>query len=218
MMANNSHCLMTDEDIKRILHLTYELEGLLQLRTGHPERPGLDSHIAAKASQIAALTGKAAAGQQQPACPDDSMFYSLDSQPEALEEAAENIAVAEAAQTADDERVAIAEKIETKAQSPAPEGPAPEEGKKTDKGKEIRAGAASVGRPVFSINDRFRFRRELFGNSDRDFNASLDLLCTMETLDEAENYFYNDLEWDPEQPCVKDFMSIVERYFKKSVF
>lgn len=207
---------MTDEDIKRILHLTYELEGLLQLRTGHPDRPGLDAHIAAKASQIAALTGGAVAGQQ-PAGPDDSMFYSLDSQPEAPVESAENIAVAEAVQPVDDERVALAEQIETQAQNPAPECVAREEDKKADSRKEAKA-PANVGRPVFSINDRFRFRRELFGNSDRDFNASLDLLCTMETLDEAENYFYNDLEWDPEQPCVKDFMSIVERYFKKSVF
>lgn len=207
---------MTDEDIKRILHLTYELEGLLQLRTGHPDRPGLDAHIAAKASQIAALTGSAAS-DRQPANPDDSMFYSLDSQPEAPEEAAENIAVAEVAQPADDMRVALAEQIEIQAQNPAPKCVALEEDKKARPSKEAKA-SANMGRPVFSINDRFRFRRELFGNSDRDFNASLDLLCTMETLDEAENYFYNDLEWDPDQPCVKDFMSIVERYFKKSVF
>lgn len=69
-------------------------------------------------------------------------------------------------------------------------------------------------KPVFSINDRFRFRRELFSNSDRDFNDALDMLASMDCYEEAENYFYNNLEWDMENPEVCAFMDIVARYFE----
>ena len=70
-------------------------------------------------------------------------------------------------------------------------------------------------KPLLSVNDRFRFRRELFSNSDPDFNAALDLVATMDSYDEAEDYFYNDLEWNPEDAVVVEFMTLLTRYFKK---
>lgn len=73
---------------------------------------------------------------------------------------------------------------------------------------------AEKRKPVFSINDRFRFRRELFSNSDSDFNDALDMLASMDCYEEAEDYFYNNLEWDMDNPEVCAFMEIVARYFE----
>lgn len=70
-------------------------------------------------------------------------------------------------------------------------------------------------KPAFCINDRFRFRRELFGNSDAEFNAAMDLVATMDDYEEAEAYFFVDRGWNPEQPEVMDFMAIIHNYFDK---
>ena len=42
-------------------------------------------------------------------------------------------------------------------------------------------------RQAFSINDRFRFRRELFSNSDLDMNDAINMVESMRTFDEAED-------------------------------
>ncbi len=70
-------------------------------------------------------------------------------------------------------------------------------------------------KPAFCINDRFRFRRELFNNSDSEFNAAMDLVATMDDYEEAEDYFLGDLGWDMEKPEVMDFMAIIRNYFEK---
>lgn len=66
----------------------------------------------------------------------------------------------------------------------------------------------------FSINDKFRFRRELFGGSDCAFHDLLSLLETMESLSEAKAYISGEMDWDPESPDVKAFFNIIERYYR----
>ena len=66
---------------------------------------------------------------------------------------------------------------------------------------------------AFTINDRYRFRRELFGNSDTEFIDMINLVSAMTSLSEAEDYFYGDLEWDQENEEVRDFMNIITHYF-----
>lgn len=68
-------------------------------------------------------------------------------------------------------------------------------------------------RKAFSLNDRFRYKRELFANSDVEMNNTLDLVDTMKTYAEAEEYFYNDLQWDKESLEVIDFMFIIRNHF-----
>lgn len=68
-------------------------------------------------------------------------------------------------------------------------------------------------RKAFSLNDRFRYRRELFGNSDVEMNDTLNLVETMHSYSEAEEFFYGDLEWDSESPEVKDFMAVIRNHF-----
>ena len=69
-------------------------------------------------------------------------------------------------------------------------------------------------RRALSLNDRFRFRRELFGNSDIRMTETLALLDTMEGYTEAREYLTEDLGWDAEEPVVKEFLSLVENHFK----
>lgn len=68
-------------------------------------------------------------------------------------------------------------------------------------------------RKAFSLNDRFRFRRELFGNNENDFAEAINMIEAMSSIEEANDYFYNDLKWDKNNPEVQDFMAIVEHHF-----
>lgn len=68
-------------------------------------------------------------------------------------------------------------------------------------------------RRSFTLNDRFRFRRELFGNNDNEFADALNLVSAMNSLSEAEEYFYDDLGWDASNEEVKEFISIISRHF-----
>lgn len=66
---------------------------------------------------------------------------------------------------------------------------------------------------AFSLNDRFRFRRELFSNNENNFTDAINMIEAMSSYDEAQDYFYNDLQWDKNSPEVQDFMAIVEHHF-----
>lgn len=66
---------------------------------------------------------------------------------------------------------------------------------------------------AFSLNDTFRFRRELFGNSAAEMTDALHLVEAMHSFDEAEDYFYGDLGWDRESDDVKEFMAIIKNHF-----
>lgn len=68
-------------------------------------------------------------------------------------------------------------------------------------------------RKAFTLNDRFRYRRELFSNSDLEMNDTLNLVGAMQSYAEAEDYFFNDLQWDKENPDVEDFMAIIKKHF-----
>ena len=70
------------------------------------------------------------------------------------------------------------------------------------------------GKLVFSINDRFRFRKELFGNSDVDFNNTLALVASMDDYEEAEDYFLNEVNFDKTNPVVGEFLNVIKRYFQ----
>ncbi len=130
---------------------------------------------------------------------------------------AEAPAETEAETEADDARLAAEAEFEqeedadveeegedTEAEEPVEEDPAP------------RAIPAKPRRPIatfFSINDKFRFRRELFGGSNPEWLDALALLETMNEMSEASDYLFDDLQWDPESLDVKAFMQILERYY-----
>ena len=66
---------------------------------------------------------------------------------------------------------------------------------------------------AFSLNDTFRFRRELFGNSAAEMTDALHMVEAMHSFDEAEDYLYGDLGWDRESDDVKEFMAIIKNHF-----
>ncbi len=71
-------------------------------------------------------------------------------------------------------------------------------------------------RKTMTLNDKFLFKRELFGGNDAELNDTLELLASMHSFDEATEYIYDDLQWDSENPTVKDFMDIIKSYFNNS--
>lgn len=73
-------------------------------------------------------------------------------------------------------------------------------------------------RKLFTINDLYRFRRELFGNSDSEMADTVNLIAAMNSLDEAEDYVYGDLGWSRDNDEVADFMTIVGRAFGRRVY
>ena len=66
---------------------------------------------------------------------------------------------------------------------------------------------------AFTLNDKFRFIRELFCNNKESFDSALSLIMRMNTLSEAEVYLYNDMQMDADDPTVQDFMAIVTNHF-----
>lgn len=74
----------------------------------------------------------------------------------------------------------------------------------------LRIKARNDVKSAFTLNDKFRFCRELFGNSQTQYNDALNMINAMHSFDEAEDYFYNDLGWNAENADVEDFMHIVK--------
>lgn len=66
---------------------------------------------------------------------------------------------------------------------------------------------------AFTINDKFRFRRELFGNSSAQYNEALDLISEMTSYEQAADYFLNNYGWNPEDESVKGFLKILQHHF-----
>lgn len=64
-----------------------------------------------------------------------------------------------------------------------------------------------------TVNDKFRFRRELFDNNDVDLAEALQIAGQMSSAEEVEDYFYNDLCMDSDDPVVKDFIAAVTKRF-----
>lgn len=68
-------------------------------------------------------------------------------------------------------------------------------------------------RRAFTLNDKFRYRRELFDSNDALFADTLNTLSAMQSLDEALDYLYKDMGWDPEDDNVKDFVATITNHF-----
>lgn len=63
---------------------------------------------------------------------------------------------------------------------------------------------------AFTLNDRFRFCRELFGGNSEDFTDTINVIAQLPTFADAEDYLCNDMMWNADDPNVKDFMAILK--------
>ena len=70
-------------------------------------------------------------------------------------------------------------------------------------------------RKAFSVNDRFRFQRELFAGSANAMNTAIEHIEMMTSYGNAELYFFSQLHWDRDNQDVKDFMEIVRNHYQK---
>lgn len=206
-------------DYKKMLHMAYEIEGLLLVQMDRPERHSaeLNSLIAEKTSALNALAE--AMAKTTPA-----------------ESASQEIAQAALEEEAGDACVETTVE-ETPAPAPAPT-PAPNTIQNPVQTTESTPAPVPVPTPVqetetvastlderiardrakdifkaFTLNDKFRFRRELFRNSQAEFDDTLGVVSAMTSIEEAEEYFYDDLCWDPSDEHVKAFMEVVAKHF-----
>lgn len=72
-------------------------------------------------------------------------------------------------------------------------------------------------RKNISIHQKFMFVKELFQNSDQEFNQVIDFLDQCEGRKEAmeylENNYFNPRIWEDENEAVIDFMSVIDKKF-----
>lgn len=66
---------------------------------------------------------------------------------------------------------------------------------------------------VIGLNDRFRFRHDLFSNSDELFRETIDILNKIEDFDKAVDYLVQKFAWDEEDATVVYFYDIIKPKF-----
>lgn len=65
-----------------------------------------------------------------------------------------------------------------------------------------------------SLNDRFLFQRELFGNDRHTMNSLMLRLQAFGSYPEVENYLRGYTQWDFENETVKEFLGIIKKGFE----
>lgn len=223
---------MKNNDMTGLLNLAYEIEGLLMLHInrGDEAAPEMRQLLVDKAARL--LDGLRSESADAPAETDAAAPAPVCCEPQpaapvaASAETADEKAIAASAiveeteDAAGDEPAPAAEPVPAPAPAAVEETPAPAtvndtlvtETPLTLDERLARERAADISK-AFTLNDRFRFRRELFRNSDEEFKETLDVIGSMSGMDEAEDYFFNDLCWDPAKEEVKEFMAIVAKHF-----
>lgn len=66
---------------------------------------------------------------------------------------------------------------------------------------------------MLTLNDKFLFKRELFGNNEGEMNVNLNLIASMHSIEEAKEYIFEDLRWDADNRAVKDFLNVIGKFF-----
>jgi hypothetical protein len=68
-------------------------------------------------------------------------------------------------------------------------------------------------RKAFSLNDRFYFRRELFGGDEDKMNKAIADLNDIHSYEESIDYLNKRLQWNIEDVTVADFVRLLEKRF-----
>jgi len=68
-------------------------------------------------------------------------------------------------------------------------------------------------RKAFSLNDRFRFRRELFGGDEGRMNEAISDLNELQSFEESITYLDKQLKWNVVDEAVADFIKLLEKRF-----
>ena len=137
----------------------------------------------------------------------------------AAETAAEEAAAAEAAAAAEEEEE---EEEEGKKEEPAiVEEPVVETVVKEEEPKSAVLGESlklSAGlRHAISLNDSFRFSRELFGGNTDLMNRVIEQISVMSSYKTAVAFLSSKVELNEEKEAVNDFLELLKKYFNQSV-
>ncbi len=102
---------------------------------------------------------------------------------------------------------------EEKGQMPEERDQIPEDrgpGKDVKEGEKSRTPRRETKlKSAFSLNDRFLYARELFGGDMKMFDSALDFIDGVDDYAIIEDYFYNEMDWNPENPTVGAFMEVL---------
>ena len=138
----------------------------------------------------------------------------------AAETAAEEVAAAEAAAAEEEEEEE--EEEEGKKEEPAiVEEPVVETVVKEEEPKSAVLGESlklSAGlRHAISLNDSFRFSRELFGGNTDLMNRVIEQISVMSSYKTAVAFLSSKVELNEEKEAVNDFLELLKKYFNQSV-
>lgn len=193
--------------------MAYEIECLLLVQMDRPERHSaeLNSLIAEKTSALNAL-----AEAMAKTTPAESASQEI-AQAALEEEAGDACIETTVEETPAPAPNTIQNPVQTTESTPTP-APVPTPVQETETvastlDERIARDRAKDIFKAFTLNDKFRFRRELFRNSQAEFDDTLGVVSAMTSIEEAEEYFYDDLCWDPSDEHVKAFMEVVAKHF-----
>lgn len=204
-------------DYEVMLNLTFEIEGLIMLlRQRDDEMTNeIKKLLVQKVSQLNdALVSDASSGVSESKDITDTELAEISEMPEITVEPSEkSISAEKDAETENNGLDAEMTEIEEMPEATVASTETPISQNNTEPGIHSPH-VHQKGLPTFTLNDKFRFRRELFANNEADFNETLNVLSAMSSLSEAEDYLYNDLCWEPSDENVADFMAVLTEYFK----
>lgn len=193
---------MEKESLRRMLELTYELEGLLDMAINRDEVSDLlFDLIDKKLTSIRSIPLQSPA-ETEPA-PESAPEIPDQETPEEpwepeLEERQEQEILKEEMEEEMEEQPELPEMTEIPEISV----------------ENIRQEAGGKHVSTFSINDRFLFSRELFGGNIAGFEQALKEVAALDSYEEAEEFFYTEYGFDQDNPTVADFMIRISKYFE----
>ena len=66
---------------------------------------------------------------------------------------------------------------------------------------------------AFSLNDRFRFKRELFGGNEELMNETISTLNLLQSYNDSIAYIQEHFQWNQEDSATIDFIKLLEKRF-----
>lgn len=153
----------------------------------------------------------------------ESVVVKEDEEGEAIVAEEKPVVIVAAAETAVAEAAAAAEEEEEgkKEESAIVEEPVVETVVKEEEPKSAVLGESlklSAGlRHAISLNDSFRFSRELFGGNTDLMNRVIEQISVMSSYKTAVAFLSSKVELNEEKEAVNDFLELLKKYFNQSV-
>ena len=157
----------------------------------------------------------------------ESVVVKEDEEGEAIVAEEKPVVIAAAAETAAEEAAAEAAAAEEEEEEGKKEEPAiveepvvetvvkEEEPKSAVLGESLKLSAGL--RHAISLNDSFRFSRELFGGNTDLMNRVIEQISVMSSYKTAVAFLSSKVELNEEKEAVNDFLELLKKYFNQSV-